>query len=195
MRASNSISAAAWGVRKRKRASGTASTSARRRRYSCPASCTSAERALTNASLALPSYPSNAMARSMSPMTGARPNCAARFPATSAITATASSRVLEGPEAEAILRSLGEGVRVADVGSRAPEQCTIGLARVEIAGAVGTPVGRGRQRHARRQVLLLAGPCARIGRDEGIGRHESRHYLPAVNAPQRPARSARSRPK
>ena len=52
---------------------------------------------LTKASLALPSYPSTARARSMSPITGARPNCAARLPAISATTATASAACSNGP--------------------------------------------------------------------------------------------------
>ncbi len=103
--------------------------------------------------------------------------------------------ILVRTQAKAPLHPLRERVRVADVWTRGPEQVPARLLGPEITRPVGTPARRGRQRDARREILLLAGPRRRVGRHERISRHDAplsrslRRRIPASRTRAAPASS------
>src|SRR5207302_503277 len=91
--------------------------------------------------------------------------------------------VLVRAEPHPVLCAFGKRVSEADVGSRSAGQLAVPDNRAaEITGPVRTPAARGRQRHTRREVLLLAWPGIRIGRNKGIRGHQARLPAPVVAA-------------
>ncbi len=121
------------------------------------------------------------IAMSMSVITGARPKSAARFIATSPMTARASSADSWAPSVRRSRTRSASEQRVADVRPRASRAaCPVGCPRLEVARAIGAPALRRRHVDARREVRLLARDVFEVRGHERVGGHGAVCYSASV---------------